>query len=592
MKRLTAFATLMTISLAATGMALADDKAPAKKGVEGSWEGRVIVTPEISLRITLDIAKGKDGSLSGKWGSPDQGAKDLTLESLEYKDGVLAFSAKIAGATYKGKMNESATEVVGEWTQGGKGMVLNLKRIDPSKVVVMAIPKELSGIWEGKLKVNGGIELRLALKVEKGKDGALNATLASPDQGANNIPLTSIDLKDDVLTFESKAIGAKFTGKKNKKGTAFEGEFNQGGAKLPLTIIKTDKVTERSRPQMPKPPFPYRALDVKYENKAGRVTLAGTLTLPPGAGPFPAVILITGSGAQDRDESLLGHKPFLVLADHLSRRGIAVLRVDDRGVGGSTGSIKTSTSDDFAGDVRAGLDFLKGRPEIDGKKLGLIGHSEGGIIAPIAAARSKDVAFIVLMAGTGVPGSQILEAQGQLILKAAGSSESEMKFERDAQKRLIDIIVQEKDEKVAQSKLAKALKEIRAAISDSDTKALANNPGGLSEAAVDAFNNAWTRFFLTYDPRPTLRRVRCPVLALNGEKDLQVPATENLAEIARALKAGGNRNVKTVELPGLNHLFQPCKTGSPSEYGTIETTIAPEALKTIGDWVNQKTTSK
>jgi uncharacterized protein len=182
------------------------------------------------------------------------------------------------------------------------------------------------------------------------------------------------------------------------------------------------------------------------------------LTLPTGAGPFPAVILITGSGAQDRDESLLGHKPFLVLADHLSSRGIAVLRVDDRGVGGSTGSIKTSTSDDFAGDVLAGLDFLKGRTEVDGKKLGLIGHSEGGIIAPIAAARSKDVVFIVLMAGTGLPGSQILEAQAQLILKAAGSSESEMKFERDAQRRLIDIIAQEKDEKVAQSKLATALK--------------------------------------------------------------------------------------------------------------------------------------
>jgi uncharacterized protein len=289
---------------------------------------------------------------------------------------------------------------------------------------------------------------------------------------------------------------------------------------------------------------------------------------------------------------LLGHKPFLVLADHLSRRGIAVLRVDDRGVGGSTGSIKTSTSDDFAGDVLAGLDFLKGRTEVDGKKLGLIGHSEGGIIAPIAAVRSKDVAFIVLMAGTGLPGSQILEAQGQLILKAAGSSESEMKFERDAQRRLIDIIAQEKDEKVAESKLATALKEIRAAMSDSDRKALANNPGGLSEAAVDAFNNAWFRYFLTYDPRPTLRRVRCPVLALNGEKDLQVPATENLAEIAKALKAGGNRNVKTVELPGLNHLFQPCKTGSPSEYGTIETTIAPEVLKTIGDWILEQPPAK
>jgi hypothetical protein len=202
MKWLMALATLMSISLMATGTARADDKAPAKKEVEGSWEGRVIVTPEISLRITLDVVKGKDGSLSGRWGSPDQGAKDLTLESLAFKDSTLSFSAKTAGAAYKGKMNDSGTEVAGEWTQGGKAMVLDFKRIDPSKVVVMAIPKELEGIWEGKLKLNAGIELRLALKVEKSKDGALKATLASPDQGANDIPISSIGLKDNVLTFE------------------------------------------------------------------------------------------------------------------------------------------------------------------------------------------------------------------------------------------------------------------------------------------------------------------------------------------------------------------------------------------------------
>ena len=223
------------------------------------------------------------------------------------------------------------------------------------------------------------------------------------------------------------------------------------------------------------------------------------------------MILITGSGAQDRDESLLGHKPFLVLADYLSRRGVAVLRVDDRGVGGSTGSIKTSTSEDFAGDVLAGLDFLKGRKEIDARKLGLIGHSEGGIIAPMAAARSKDVAFIVLMAGTGLPGAQILEAQGQLILKASGSSESEMKIERDAQKRLIDIIAQEKDEKIAHVEARRGLEgNSRRHVPNRQGKALADNPGGLSEAAVNAFNNAWFRFFLTYDPRPTLRTVQCP----------------------------------------------------------------------------------
>jgi uncharacterized protein len=346
-----------------------------------------------------------------------------------------------------------------------------------------------------------------------------------------------------------------------------------------------------ARPQTPKPPFPYRAEAVKYENKAGGVTLAGTLTIPAGAGPFPAVILITGSGAQDRDETILGHKPFLVLADYLSRRGVAVLRVDDRGVGGSTGSIKTSTSEDFAGDVLTGLDFLKGHKEIDARKLGLIGHSEGGIIAPIAAVRSKDVAFIVLMAGTGVPGSQIVEAQGQLILKAGGSSESQMKTEREIQKRLIDILVREIDEKIARVKLAAAVKEFVAAMPDSDRKALGGKLGALSEAALDGFNNAWFRFFLTYDPRPTLRTLHCPVLAINGSKDLQVPAKENLAEIDKALKAGGNRNVKTVELPGLNHLFQPCKTGGPGEYGTIETTIDPGALKTIGDWILEKALS-
>jgi uncharacterized protein len=589
MKCFNLLAALLAIGLAPALTTRADDKPSTDKGVEGSWEGELAVTPQIQLRITLDVTKGKDGSLSGKWASPDQGQKDLPLDSITLDDRVLEFSAKNAGATYKGKLNEKGTEVVGEWAQGGKTFPLALKRFDPSKVVVMAVPKELEGLWEGKLKVNAGIELRLVLKVEKGKDGAFKATLASPDQGANDIAISSIDLKDNELTFESKAIGAKFSGKKNEKGTAFEGEFNQGGVKLPLTLAKTDKISQLVRPQTPRPPFPYRVDDVTYENRPGGVHLAGTLTRPPGAGPFPAVILITGSGAQDRDESLLGHKPFLVLADYLTRRGVAVLRVDDRGVGGSSGSTSASTSEDFAGDALAGLAFLKERKEIDSRKIGLIGHSEGGIIAPIAAARSKDVAFIVLMAGTGLPGAQIVEAQAQLILKASGASESMMKRNREAQKRLIDIIARENDEKAAQSKLTAALKEIVAALPESERKAGDDSGGGLSEAAINAFNNAWFRSFLSFDPRKALRMVQCPVLALNGEKDLQVPPKENLAEIDKALKAGGNQHVKTVELRGLNHLFQPCKSGSPSEYAAIETTIAPEALKTIGDWIFAQT---
>ena len=413
----------------------------------------------------------------------------------------------------------------------------------------------------------------------------MKAALASPDQGANNIPVSSIGFKDDVLNVESKIIAAKFTGKKNKEQSAFEGEFHQGGAKLPLVLKKTDKITEAARPQTPKPPFPYRSVDVSYENKTAGVGLTGTLTLPTGKGPFPAVILITGSGAQDRDETILGHKPFLVLADYLTRRGVAVLRVDDRGVGGSTGSTKTSTSDDFAGDALSGLAFLKGRTEIDVKKIGLCGHSEGGLIAPIAAARSKDVAFIVLMAGTGLPGSEILETQGQLILKAGGVSESEMKKERDHQKRLIEIITTEKDEKAAEAKLRGAWKEIVAAMPEAERKALDASGGSLDEAAIEGVQQRLVSVFPHVRPAFHPPYVRCPVLAVNGEKDLQVSAKENLAEIAKALTAGGNANVKTVELPGLNHLFQPCKIGSPSEYGSIETTIAPEALKTIGDWI-------
>jgi pimeloyl-ACP methyl ester carboxylesterase len=596
MKWLTGLATILAVCLAVVRPVHADDKDPPKKGqdhkgVEGNWEGPLKVTPQIELRITLEVQKDKDGSLSGKWGSPDESLKDLPLQSIALKGNVLSFTTKHQ-ATYKGTLNEKGTEVKGDWAHRGKSFPLKFKRFDPAKVAVKAIPHELEGIWEGKLKVNGGIELRLALKVEKGKDGALKAALASPDQGANNIPISSISLKEDTLTFESKIIGAKFSGKKDKEGTFFEGEFNQMGAKLPLKLKKTDKISEALRPQTPKPPFPYRSEEVSYENKAGNVKLAGTLTIPQGDGPFSAVVMITGSGAQDRDESILGHKPFLVIADYLTRRGVAVLRLDDRGVGGSTGRISTSTSDDFAGDALAGVAFLKGRKEINPAKIGMIGHSEGGIIAPIAATRSTDVAFIVLMAGTGLPGDKILEAQGQLILKASGASDAHLKFQRDAQQRLIAIIADEKDEKAAEAKLSAELKRIFDALPESEKKAAGEGAAALSEAAVGGFNNAWFRSFLRFDPRTTLRNVHCPVLALNGEKDLQVPAKENLAEIEKAVRAGGNCNVKTIEFKGLNHLFQPCKTGAPSEYAAIETTIAPEALQAMGDWIAEQTRGK
>ncbi len=476
MKRFTTWLTLVWVGFAPAWAVAQGTKAATSEGVAGNWQGVLKATPQIELRITLEIAKEKDGSLSGTWGSPDEAITKQSLASIALKDGFLTFTTK-HGVTYKGKRNPTGSEVVGEWTQRGKSYPITFQRFDPSKVVVVPIPKELEGIWEGKIKVAGGIELRLALKVEKGKDGALKAVLASPDQGVNNIPISAIGLKDGSLSFSSKIIGANFAGKRNKDGAAFEGQFEQGGLRLPLTLKKTEKLTEAIRPQTPKPPFPYHAEDVTYQNEAAKVKLAGTLTLPGGNGPFPAVILLTGSGAQDRDETILGHKPFLVLADYLTRRGVAVLRVDDRGVGGSTDGSASTTTEDFAGDALAGVTFLKHRAEIDPARIGLIGHSEGGLIAPIAAARSKDVAFIVMMAGTGLPGAEILEAQGRLILKANGASDSELKLQREAQRRIIDIIAGEKDEKTARTKLAAAMKDVLAAVPESEKKALGDVGG-------------------------------------------------------------------------------------------------------------------
>ena len=338
MKRLAVLAVLAIINLA-PGWAIGDDaRKAAVSGMAGDWQGTLNVTPQISLRITLKVTEGKDGTLAGTWGSPDEGLEGLPLGSIAIKDGALTFTTK-HGVTYKGKRNAEGTEVAGEWTQRRQELSSDLQAVrclEGRRSV--PIPKALEGIWEGKLKVNAVIELRLVLQVQKEKDGVLKATLASPDQGANNLPISAIDLKGETLTFESKILGAKYSGKKTKEGNGFDGQFTQHGLKLPLALKRTDKLSEAVRPQTPKPPFPYRSEDVCYENQAGGVKLAGTLTLPPGTGRSPPWCCSRAPVPQDRDETILGHKPFLVLADALTRRGIAVLRVDDRGVGGSTGS--------------------------------------------------------------------------------------------------------------------------------------------------------------------------------------------------------------------------------------------------------------
>lgn len=445
----------------------------------------------------------------------------------------------------------------------------------------------IEGNWLGTLAA-GGITLRLVLKVSKGPDEKLTGKIDSLDQGANNLPIDTLVFQNARLRFEMTPLGASYEGTMSKEGTEISGEWKQGGATLPLVFKRTDKAPTLNRPQDPQKPYPYDEEEVVYENKKDQIKIAGTLTLPRAKGPFPAVLLLTGSGAQDRNETVMGHRPFLVLADYLTRKGIAVLRVDDRGVGGTTRGTPYDTGENYAADALAGIEFLKIRKEINPKQIGLLGHSEGGMIAPMVAAQSKDVAFIVMIAGPGLVGDRLLLMQNELLSQAGGLSEETRAQSRTVFTRIFAILKEEKDNAAADKKIRAALDQQLSQMTEAQKQAFAPIKAVI-DAQIGMYVTPWFRYFLTYDPRPILMKVKGPVLAINGERDLQVPADENLAAIADALKAGGNKDHTVIKLPGLNHLLQTSKTGAVSEYRTIEETIAPAALETIANWILKHT---
>lgn len=447
----------------------------------------------------------------------------------------------------------------------------------------------IEGLWLGSLKIQPDVELRLLFNISKAPEtGFLTATLDSPDQGISGIPVEKIRYESGNLRLEALSINGIFEGILKEKGPTLEGEWKQGGATFPIVLQPTDKAPELRRPQDPVKPYPYIEEEVSFENKEGKIRLAGTLTLPKTEGPFPAVLLITGSGQQDRNEELCGHRPFLVLADYLTRRGIAVLRVDDRGIGGSSGNFSEATSEDFAEDALAGVEYLKSRKEIDSAHIGLIGHSEGGLIAPIAAGNDPDIAFLVLLAGPGLPGEEIIYLQSALIAKAEGTDSEIIAQNRLLQEKLFSVLKTEENNTLAAEKLREILKESLTNMSAEDKKNFDYSEEEL-EFQVQVLVSPWMRNFLSYDPKTALKEVKVPVLAINGDKDLQVPSKENLQAIEAALLAGGNENYTIKEMPGLNHLLQSANTGSPFEYATIQETISPAALQLIGDWILEQT---
>jgi pimeloyl-ACP methyl ester carboxylesterase len=439
----------------------------------------------------------------------------------------------------------------------------------------------LPGSWLGKISTNG-IELRLVFNLKLNDKDSLIATADSPDQGAKNIPLGLVTLKEEKLTIQAPTLMDEYKGSFTSD-TTIDGTWTQHGANFTVNLKKLYAELTINRPQKPKPPFPYTSENVIFTNNKFNIKLAGTLTLPSGSGPFKAVIMITGSGAQNRNEELLGHKPFLVIADFLSRNVIAVLRYDDRGVGGSQGKYSEATSADLATDAEAAFDFLKNNPKINPREIGFIGHSEGGLIAPIVAASNPDIGFIVSLAGPGVTGQQIIIRQALDISRLSGKKESAIKESTEINKKLYAVLRKEKDNQKAEIKILALYKEIleKKKTSKEDIEKSVNQ----LKMSFGANQYTWFRYFITTDPANFWKKVKCPVLALNGEKDLQVAVNENLPAIEKALKSSGNNSVKTVKLPELNHLFQHCKTGLPSEYASIEETFSPDALKIIADWI-------
>lgn len=443
---------------------------------------------------------------------------------------------------------------------------------------------DIEGTWNGTLR-ESGMNLRMVFNFKMTEADTIKATLDSPDQNAMGIPLGRVTIEGDSLFVEAPMIRGQYSGLVSGD-SLITGTWMQLGKNYTINLRRgTVAPVTFNRPQEPKPPYPYLEEEVTFRNTAEGFDLAGTLTLPEGNGPFPAVVLITGSGQQDRDETIFHHKPFKVIADHLTRNGIAVMRYDDRAVGKSKGSLTGATSLSFAGDAEAAVEYLAGRPEIDPKKIGLAGHSEGGLIAPIVASRKKTIAFVISLAGPGVTGHDALIQQNIDFFRVSGMPEEALEKQLHMLRNLFSFVTEGED----QRSTAKQAMEWYNRELDAKGVTAEERRTEMSQfaQALAQTNNAWMKYFLSTDPAQFWSRVKCPVLALNGDRDIQVNHAQNLPAIKAALKKGGNRKVKTVVLPGHNHLFQRAETGAITEYETIEETFSPEALSLMASWIRK-----
>jgi pimeloyl-ACP methyl ester carboxylesterase len=547
----------------------------AANGIDGEWEG-ALQAGESQLRLVLHLSTEKSGEVRAKLDSPDQGVYGMEATAANYAQGNLHVEVSSVNAAFNGKLGGDGKTISGIWKQGKAELPLVLKRQSASargRIPSNAV-SPLEGTWQGAFQ-NGNQRFRLQLHIKHDEAKKLTGTLDSLDQGASGLPMSKLSETNGAVHFEIELVSGVYQGTLNAARNAITGKWSQNQDSIALEFRRSDEVLALRRPQNPVKPYPYKEEEIEFSSEKGKVTLSGTLTIPAGTGPFPAAVLVSGSGPQNRDEAIAGHAPYLVIANYLTRKGIAVLRYDKRGIGKSTGDFSTATTEDFARDAEAALAYLKTRKEIAETKIGVLGHSEGGLIAPMVAGNGG-VAWIVLLAAPAQTGEKIMLSQSEAIAGAAGMPQAQVLRSLDFDRQAYDMVRAEKDPDLLEKKLDQMV--ISSGLGEGTVPAAV-------QAQIHMLSSRWFRNFLDYDPLPTLQRVKCPVLALNGERDLQVIAKENLGPIQKTLENTGNQDVTTKELPKLNHLFQHADSGTPAEYGAIEETISPEVLQIIGDWI-------
>lgn len=558
------------IGVIAIALAACSPSAQAQRA-EGLWQG----TLGTAGRIALQIERTRTGEYRASIEAVDQSPERREVTDVVFTGDRLCFRVPFIDGQFEGVWDTAVQGWTGAWKQrGGQGSLL----LTPGTPTPLPRIQGMDGSWHGKIGVGAAV-LRLVLHVRTGPRGTI-AKLDSPDQLATGLPVSELARERDGVRFALPSAGATFAGKLSSDAKVLDGLWSQGDAVLPLRLERRDSASraELRRPQMPQLPYPYREVEAIFPNAvAPEVSLAGTLTVPEGAGPFPAVVLISGSGGQDRDSTLFGHKPFLVLADHLTRNGIAVLRVDDRGVGKSTGSREEATTADFATDVAAGVAWLRARPEIDSAGIGLIGMSEGGIIAPMVAAADPKIAFNVLLAAPAGRGDELWLEQYRTLGASMGSTSVELDRHEPLMRRVVEAVRDAPDAETAKQR-ARAV--LATASAEEDL------PAHARDSLLAQLTTPWMRFFLRCDTLAALREVRSPILALNGSNDVQVDARRNLVAIREA--AAQNADITVKEVRGVNHLFQTAPTGAIGEYADIEETIAPVVLEQITSWLTQR----